>query len=477
MDQGPVWSPDGQRLAFRREPGNSPALEQNSCGLYRYCGPAVAAQPWAIWVADVADLAPRRIWQAKPGVGSVYYGLDQSSVPSQFGDEMLWSADDRIAFAWEGDGWRHLYSVPASGGKAELLTPGKGEVESAALSLDRKQILYATNIGDLGRRHLSVVGFDGAPGKAITRGEESSQWSPTPLAGGRLAYIDAGWAEPPVIRIRADAGTTTTAGLPKVPDTFPANLLVKPELVEFRATDGHTAFGQLFVPAQSKGCAIVYAHGGIVRQMLPGFHYMDAYQYLYAMNQYLAGRGCVVLSVEYRSSIMRGQAYRNAPGWGFDANSEMRDIVGGARYLLARKDVDARRGVGVYGLSWGGYVTAMALAQHSDLFKVGFDMAGVHIAPDPHGYAQSAVAHVDTWKSPVYLAFGDDDMNVDINDGIVLARALQTKRPGVKFKQRVFPGHTHDLAQTFEQLVEVYTEGSDFLLEHLGIAASAAAAP
>lgn len=473
IDQGPVWSPNSRQIAFRREPADSQGLERNSwmntpCGAYRYCGPFVAHQPWAIWVADVGDPTPRQIWQAASGAGSVYYELDQSGTPGQMGDQFFWSPDDRIAFVWERDGWRHLYAVPANGGEATLLTPGDGEVETAALSLDRRRILYATNIGDLGRRHIAVVGFDGTAPQTVTTGQ-TSQWSPTPMVNGALAYIGAGWADPPQIQVRDQSGAITVAALPAVPSSFPGALLVKPQLVEFPATDGQTAFGQLFVPAKSKGCAIVFSHGGIRRQMLPGFHYMDAYQYLYEMNQYLAGRGCVVLSVEYRSSIMRGEAFRNAPGWGFAANSELLDFVGAAKYLLARPDVNARRGVGIYGLSWGGYMTANALAQHSDVFKVGFDMAGVHVAKDPAGRAHSAIGSLDTWNSPVFLIQGDDDMNVDINEGISLARALQVKRPHVELKQQVVPGQTHDLYQTFEQLVEIYTDGSDFLLERLGV--------
>ena len=81
---------------------------------------------------------------------------------------------------------------------------------------------------------------------------------------------------------------------------------VEPKLIERKASDGATAYGQLFVPAHPNGCGVVFAHGGIKRQMLPGFHYMDAYSVLYETNQYLASKGCVVLSVEYRSSIMRG---------------------------------------------------------------------------------------------------------------------------------------------------------------------------
>ena len=467
VDLGPAWSPDSRQLVFRREPADSPGLERNWCGGgERYCGPMRSAQPWSIWVLDVATLRSRQIWQARTGVGSVYYPLDQDYSPGQYGDELFWSADDRIGFVWEGDGWRHLYAVPVAGGEATLLTPGDGEVETAALTMDRRQIVYATNIGDLGRRHLSAVGFDGSPARALTSGEKS-QWAPVPLADGKLAYVGAGWADPPAVSIRDAGGRTKTAGLPQAPESFPGALLVKPQLVEFAGADGQTAFGQLFVPEQANGCAIVFSHGGIRRQMLPGFHYMDAYQYLYEMNQYLASRGCVVLSVEYRSSIMRGEAFRNAPGWGFTANSEILDFVGAANYLMARKDVDASRGIGIYGLSWGGYMTAESLALHPELFKVGFDMAGVHTGPDPVGYEHSAVGHIDALTSPLFLIQGDDDMNVDFNEGTVFARAMQTRRPGVEFRQEAVPGQTHDLYQTYRKLVEVYTEGSDFMIGHL----------
>lgn len=469
VDRGPVWSPDSRQLVFRREPSDSPGLERNWCGAgERYCGPMRSRQPWALWTVALSDLVPHRIWQAKTGVGSVYYPLDQSYSPGQFGDELFWSADGRIAFVWEGDGWRHLYDVPAAGGTARLLTPGDGEVETAAMSPDRRRLFYATNIGDLGRRHISSVAFDGSATRALTSGDRS-QWAPVPLAGGRLAYLGAGWADPPQLYVRAAGGATHGAGLPRAPASFPGKFLVEPELVEFPASDGQKAFGQLFVPQHPNGCAIIFSHGGIRRQMLPGFHYMEAYNYLYEMNQYLASRGCVVLSVEYRSSIMRGEAFRNAPGWGFTANSEIRDFVGAAHYLMARKDVAAKRGVGIYGLSWGGYMTAEALALHSDLFKVGFDMAGVHTAPDPSGFAHSAIGQLDTLTSPLLLMQGDDDMNVNFDDGIVLARAMQMRRPHVEFVQHAVPGQTHELSLTYRRLVKVYSEGSEFLLSHLGV--------
>ena len=435
-DAAPVWSPDGSRLAFRRTP---------------------SGQRWGIAVADVATRQTSLIWQAPAGVGSTYYALDGNpTFEGQPGDQFMWSSDGRIAFPWEGDGFRHLYSLPASGGEPTLLTPGEGEVESAEASLDGERIVYSTNIGDLGRRHLSSVDFDGGPATAVTSGRES-QWAPTPLAGGRVAYVNAGWASPPLIRVVDADGTITRPALPRVPPAFPAEHMVEPELVEFPGTDGMKAYGQLFVPAEPEGCAVIFPHGGPRRAMLPGFHYYDTYSNLYEMNQYLASHGCVVLSVDYRGGIMHGNAFRNAPGTGGSSASEYRDILGGVDFLEQRADVDPER-IGIHGLSWGGYIVALALARDSDIFKVGFDMAGTHAAP---------IAEVAGWESPIMHVQGDDDRNVNFSQGINLTRALLTQRPEVEYVQRVFPNEVHDLYLTYEDVVDTYVPGAYFVLDRL----------
>ena len=468
VDAGPIWSPDGKSIAFRREPADAPGLARNSCGQTRYCGPVVSKAPWSIWTVDVSRLGqPGKLWQARQGPGSVFYAMDQNYAPVMHGAQMAWTRSGRIVFAWEGDGWRHLYAVPAAGGPARLLTPGDGEVEYFSAANDTEKMVYATNIGDLGRRHIARVAADGSSAPvAVTRGE-GNQWDPVPMVGGKIAYVDSDWAHPSHIVIGAADGTAINAALPATPTDFPGNLLVKPQLVEFPASDGRKAYGQLFVPKNPSGCAIIFSHGGIRRQMLTSFHYMDAYNYLYGMNQYLAGRGCVVLSVEYRSSIMRGFAFRNAPGWGFAGNSEIKDFVGAAKWLKQHKDVDAAKGIGMYGLSWGGYMTAAALAMHSDLFTVGFDMAGVHFTGDAKGMAHTPIGMIEGWKSPIFLAQGDDDMNVNFNDGIALSQALQLAKPDVEFKQQALPGQTHDLYLTVAPLAQIYTDGSDWLISHL----------
>ena len=129
------------------------------------------------------------------------------------------------------------------------------------------------------------------------------------LAEGGLAYIEADWRQPPTVIVRATAGRAAAS-----PPVRSANELVEPQPVSFNATDGAMVSGELFTPIRPNGCGVIFVHGGIKRQMLLGFHYLDTYTHTYATNQYLASRGCAVLSVEYRSSMMYGYSFRNAPG-------------------------------------------------------------------------------------------------------------------------------------------------------------------
>jgi len=93
-------------------------------------------------------------------------------------------------------------------------------------------------------------------------------------------------------------------------------------------------------------------------------------------------------------------------------------------------------------------------------------MAGVHVFFGEQ-FPYSPMADIDRWTSPIYLAQGDDDRNVAFSQGVFLARALQSKRPNVELVQHVFPNETHDMYLTFENLVNLYEGGSEFLLDHL----------
>ncbi|HWE47200.1 MAG TPA: prolyl oligopeptidase family serine peptidase [Caulobacteraceae bacterium] len=455
-DLAPIWSPDGSKIAFIRS--NVPREAGYNLG---YDGPFVAEKPWSLALYDVGADRVHQIWQAKPGVGSAFYPLDEDATETgNPGEQLYWTADDRIVFPWESDGWRHLYAVPVAGGEAQLLTRGDGEIESVTQTPDRKSLIAATNIGDLGRRHIAHVDVASATIIPITPGK-ADQWGPAPMANGTLAYVEAGWAEPPQIRVRATSAAAASA-LPALPATYPTAWL-EPKLIELKASDGATAYGQLFVPAHPNGCGVVFAHGGIKRQMLPGFHYMDAYSVLYETNQYLASKGCVVLSVEYRSSIMRGYAFRNAPGWGSAGATEMMDVAAAGTYLKTHRELKVRH-VGVYGLSWGGYITAQALTRYPDIFEAGFDMAGVHeFFGDRVQF--SSEARIGDLRAPIYLVQGDDDRNVDFYQGMSLAALLRAHGADATFK--VVPDEVHDMTSTFSNMVEVYGGGADFLYDRL----------
>lgn len=463
LDDFAAWSADGTRLAFIRTPG---AREDES----PYSVPSRG--PWSVWVADSESGNARMVWQAHRGMGATFY---QSASNPQGAPQLWWMSGDRIAFPWEGDGWQHLYTVSASGGSATRLTAGSFEVETVAESLDGTSLLYATNEGDIERRHIWEAGA-GAQPHALTSGTDD-QWGATPLANGTFAYIDAGYATPPVVTL---SSTKQTLVGEAAPANFPASDMVQPQLITFHAPDGLLVHAQLFVPrtGSAKHPAIIFDHGGPPRQMLPGFHYMEAYTNLYESNQYFANHGFVVLSINYRSGIMYGHDFRMAPHAGWLGASEYQDVLAGARWLQHRPNVNAAR-IGIYGLSYGGLLTALALARNSDVFKAGSDYAGVHnwatlfdgggahvgtLEQRKVAYDSSPIGAIDTWRSPVFLSQGDDDRNVLFSQGVDLATRLRDRN--VHVETLVFPNETHE-NQVFADMVKQYQASADFLVREL----------
>src|SRR5690606_29041137 len=176
-----------------------------------------------------------------------------------------------------------------------------------------------------------------------------------------------------------------------IPDDFPMQEMVVPTQVSFTAPDGTKVYGQLFEKenGNARKPAVVFIHGGPQRQMLLGWSYMDYYSNTYAINQYLANAGFVVLSVNYRLGIGYGYDFHKPADTYYKGAAEYQDVKAAGEYLAALPQVDPDR-VGVYGGSYGGYLTALALGMDSDLFKVGVDVHGVHDFEDryalPEGF-------------------------------------------------------------------------------------------
>src|SRR4029077_13640786 len=237
------------------------------------------------------------------------------------------------------------------------------------------------------------------------------------------------------------------------PADFPANAMVTPQQVILSAVDGMQIHAQLFLPRNAgdgaRHPALCFFHGGSRRQMLLGWHYMFYYSNAYAMNQYLASRGYIVLAVNYRSGIGYGMEFREALDYGAAGASEFNDVEGAGLYLRTRADVDPAR-IGLWGGSYGGYLTALGLARASNLFAAGVDFHGVHdwstrIVGNPDvartAFESSPMASVRTWRSPVLLIHGYDDRNVNFNETITMANAL--RQQGVYFEQLILPDEIH----------------------------------
>jgi dipeptidyl aminopeptidase/acylaminoacyl peptidase len=288
-----------------------------------------------------------------------------------------------------------------------------------------------------------------------------------------------------VIERRGSEGAAKELAPETIPAEFPRSALVEPQAVLFSASDGLTIHGQLFLPPDAKPGqrrpAMLFFHGGSRRQMLLGWHYNYYYRNSYAFNQYLASRGYVVLSVNYRSGIGYGMEFREALDYGAEGASEFRDVEGAALFLRGRDDV-LPNAIGLWGGSYGGYLTALGLARASDLFAAGVDFHGVHdwngvIAnfeptydPAKHqdearlAFASSPLASVKSWKSPVLLIHGDDDRNVPFDQSVDLATALRAQ--GVAFEELVFPDEIHDFLE-HRHWVTAYQAAADFLDRHL----------
>jgi dipeptidyl-peptidase-4 len=522
FDGAPTWSSDSRQVAFTRRPGtpfgaqtqegqggigNPPGPAGGGAAARSVCPPGLAnpfgpgggqraradttpsrplipglcrstfagGHTLAVMVADVSKGTARELWHNAP---------NDSTIP--FIARLMWGSD-RIVFPVSplNDEWERYYSLDANASSAKpvLLTTTNGLIEdatSAALSADGKTLYYCTNASDIERRHIWAVPTAGGTPKRISTGE-GIETSPQPLASGKqvaVLYFDVN--TPASIGLVPVDGGQARVVFPTLAKSFPKAEHVKPEIVVVKAPDGVEAHNQLFLPKDLKAGerrpAIIFVHGGPPRQMMPGYHYMQFYHWSYAVNQWLANQGYVVLSVNYRSGIGYGRSFRQAANTNARGNSEYQDVLAAGKYLQGRADVDPAR-VGIWGLSYGGLLTSQALARNSDIFVAGADLAGVHLYGSSldtasTSYKSSAISAIDSWKSPVFLVHGDDDRNVDFAQTVGLVQLLRAR--GIYYELEVVPDDLHE-SMLHRNWVGTFGRMGDFLHRFVWNKESAAA--
>ena len=465
-DTDPVWHPVENKLAFIRIAPIRFNLPFS---------PKREAYPWQIRVIDLSNHTSKEIWRADVGSGSVFN--DDLPVAE---NKLLWTKSGYLLFPWEKSGWLHIYARNEATGQVKDLTPGDGEVENWGLSTDQKSLFISSNHGDINRRHIRKINIEQLTTE-IKVGGMNIAWKCQELNEG-LIYLKSTGQRPawPYIQIN---GKEKALAEELFPVKFPATL-VEPETVSIEATDGFISYGQLLKPANYKEGtrypALIFLHGGSRRQMLSGFHHGLYYSHAYALNQYFAAKGYMVLILNYRSGIGYGLNFREAADYGATGASEVKDLIGSAHLLRDRDDVDATK-ISLWGGSYGGYLTAHGLAQRSELFLTGVDIHGVHnwndeiptFAPwyDPVKYPDAADLafrsspeyFIDGWKAPVLFIHGDDDRNVPFNETVYFIEKL--RRKNIQIEQLIFPDEVHSFLM-HQHWIKAYQATFDFIQKH-----------
>jgi dipeptidyl aminopeptidase/acylaminoacyl peptidase len=398
---------------------------------------------------------------------------------------MGWMPDDKsVWFLSERDGWMHLYSVDVSASSAapKQLTSGKWEITAAEISPDRKKFYITSTEVHPGERHVYSMALDGGPRAKITSmtGSNVAEVSPDEST---LGLVHSYSNRPPEVYLAPNRAGAPARQITTTPtDEWRSFKWADPQVVSFKARDGVDVPARLFTPdmlgARRDPAApgVVFVHGAGYAQN--AHKYWASYYREYMFHNLLASRGYVVLDVDYRASSGYGRDWRTAI-YRHMGGKDLDDIVDGAKYLSASQKVNPKR-IGVYGGSYGGFITLMALFTSPDTFAAGAALRPVtDWAHYNHGYTSNILnepqkdAEAYRRSSPIYFAgglkgallicHGVVDTNVFFQDSVRLVQRLIELRKE-NWELAIFPVENHGFeretswADEYKRILKLFEE-------------------
>jgi dipeptidyl aminopeptidase/acylaminoacyl peptidase len=351
----------------------------------------------------------------------------------------------RISFLSEHDGWMHLYTLDVSseGAKPAQLTSGKWEIATAALARDGKKFYITTGEAHPGERHLYTVAVEGGSRTRLTSMTGSSEAEVSPDES-TLGLVFSYTNKPPEVFVMPNVPGATASQVTTTPtEQWRSFKWIDPKVITFKARDGVDVHARLFTPEMigakrdATRPGVVFVHGAGYLQN--AHKYWSTYYREYMFHNLLASRGYVVLDVDYRASSGYGRDWRTAI-YRHMGGKDLEDVVDGAKYLTAAEKVDPKR-IGVYGGSYGGFITLMAMFTTPDVFAAGAALRPVtDWAHYNHGYTSNILnmpqkdAEAYRKSSPIYFAeglkgalllcHGMVDTNVHFQDSVRLVQRL-----------------------------------------------------
>jgi dipeptidyl aminopeptidase/acylaminoacyl peptidase len=295
---------------------------------------------------------------------------DDAWLDGPLGNTAGWMRDgNSVYYGSEESGYAHLYLVPAVGGPPRALTSGPWEVQQVALSRDGRTFYLHTNEGDFGQVHYYALDVARGTRTSLTsaEGRQDAVRSPDDAV---LAVLHSTANHPPELYLQPTRGGAAPRQITEsTTPEFRAHAWIKPEIVMVPARDGARVPARLYRPmgVPSNRAAVVFVHGAGYLQNVHKWWSSYAREYLF--HHLLAARGYTVLDLDYRASAGHGRAWRTAI-YRHMGGKDLEDNIDGARWLVRELGIDSTK-IGIYGGSYGGFITLMAMFTQPGVFASG----------------------------------------------------------------------------------------------------------